>query len=95
MKSGGRAPAEDMVVGGCSCFWRFARGEVGREGGWWVALLVVDSVGGGVDSLVMIWRLEETGRKGSREGSRRGRGGAVKRSILIDLGQTRRIDPSI
>ena len=35
-----------------SCFSRLARGDVGREGGRWS--WVTGSVGGGVDSLVMI-----------------------------------------
>jgi hypothetical protein len=47
------ADAEVLVVS--EGFGRLARGEAGREGGSWVADVVVVSRGGGVVSLVMIW----------------------------------------
>lgn len=57
-KRGSGAPLEELtvmlveVLVLVSCFGRLARGDVGREGGWWSR--VTGSVGGGVDSLVMI-----------------------------------------
>ena len=47
------ADADVLVVS--EGFGRLARGDAGREGGSWVADVVVVSRGGGVASLVMIW----------------------------------------